>query len=257
MTHTLAAPTQHSTEPAAEFRTRTPFTWRDYTAIGVIVAFFAGIAINTFAITDPTVMTAYQFLMPAVLAAVLLTAYGPLLASHWRAFRARLGRNLVIVLGSVITLHVLLFLVRLPAGDLFDKGPIEPRAAPVEAMTATGLPMLLLTLLASFGPVLVAFVEDTVYRHTLLARIPVWDRGIMLRASVVVANAVVFGAMHVFAFGGSLLATVPYMVIGLAMNLLFLWTKNLWVVLGSHIVFNSLPIFSTAFIVVMRVTGAL
>lgn len=256
MTHTLAAPTQHRTDPAAEFRAREPFTWRDITTLGVIGAFFIGIAVN-FVISDPVVMTAYQFLMPAALATVLLIAYGPLLASHWRAFRARLGRNLLVVLGSVVALHVLLFLVRLPAGELFAKGPLTPRVEPIEAVDAAGLPLLLLTLLASFGPVLVAFVEDTVFRHTLLARIPVWERGIALRAAVVLINSMVFGAMHILAFGGNLLATVPYMVIGLAMNLLFLWTKNLWVVLGAHIAFNSLPILSTLFMVVMRATGAL
>jgi uncharacterized protein len=116
---------------------------------------------------------------------------------------------------------------------------------------------MFLAVLASVGPMLVAFVEDTAFRHTLFARIPVWGRGLLFAPAVLVlVNSVAFGAIHVWAFGGRLLATVPYMVVGLVMNLIYLWKRNLWFVLGTHIVFNSTAFFGALFLLFVSLFGA-
>ena len=247
-------------EPSAAtfdgFADRSPWGWRDAVAVVTLAGFIAGLAVNFFVITNDTFMTIYQFLMPASLAVLLLVGYGPLLAAHWRAFRARLWRNLLFVVIAVVALHVVLFLVRLPFGDLFVAGPLQSRAHTIEVDQAQGL-VVIASLLAATGPMLIAFVEDTIFRHTLLARVPVWGRGPLLPTLLVILNSVAFGAVHIWAFGGSLLATVPYMVVGLVMNLIYLWKRNLWFVLGVHILFNSAALLGAALLLGFKIAGAI
>lgn len=246
-------PTHNSPE---EFATVPTWSKGDTIAVLTLATFIAGLAVQFFVITSDTFMTLYHFLLPAALSVLLITGYGPLLAQHWRSFRPNLGKNIPQILLLVASIHLALYLIRLPFGDIFTAGPLKAHAQAIEATHAHG-PLLLLALLASFGPMLVAFVEDTIFRHTLLARIPVWGRGPLLPAFLIILNSFAFGALHIWAFGGSLLATVPYMVIGLIMNLIYLWKRNLWFVLGTHIIFNSLPFLSTLLIIPLRLLGAL
>lgn len=235
----------------------TPWTWRDGLALTVLAGFIAGLAVNYLAITNDTFMTIYQFAMPGLLTVALIVAYGRLLAEHWALFRVHLFRNLLTVIVFVIALHVILLLVRLPFGHLFTRGSLTARASAFEIGPSSGGGVIVLVLLASIGPMLVAVVEDTVFRHTLLAKIPVWTGTPLVATAVVIVNSMAFGAIHFWAFGGSIPATVPYMVLGLIMNLVYLWTKNLWFVLGTHIIFNSMALPSTIVLAVLSLFGLL
>jgi membrane protease YdiL (CAAX protease family) len=91
-------------------------------------------------------------------------------------------------------------------------------------------------LLISLGPVAMALIEDTVFRHTLLLKLPVWGSK-PLAALLVVVNGLAFGAIHYYNYGG-LLPTLPIACAGMFMNVLYLWTRNIWHVLLMHTVNN-------------------
>lgn len=244
-----------STARTEDFRDEQPLNRRDCAALGVLLGFLLFLAFNFFVDTSALIMTIVSFAVPAALSVVLFLVYRPLLHRHWAAFRSHLGKNLLIVLGCFIGLHLVLFLVRLPFGELFTAGPLTPVTATIELQDATSWLTLVVGFLATTSPVFVAFVEDTVFRHTLLAKIPVWNRGLFLQVILVLVNSFLFGAMHIWAFGGSLPATLPYMVIGLLMNVLYLWTRNLWFVLGTHILFNSVALLGAVPLFIFKVLG--
>lgn len=112
-----------------------------------------------------------------------------------------------------------------------------PESTGIDPFTANTSQMVLIVFL-TLGPIATAFIEDTVFRHTLLLKLPVWSHP--ARAClVVVVNAIVFGAIHFHNFG-SFLGTVPYMAAGLCFNLIYLWTRNLWHVLLMHTLNNAI-----------------
>lgn len=88
-------------------------------------------------------------------------------------------------------------------------------------------------LFASLGPTVTALIEDFTFRHTLLMKVPVWGRALP-SVVLVLANALVFGLIHIENFGGQWLLTLSYAGAGLVMNLVYLWTRNIWHVLLMH-----------------------
>lgn len=157
-----------------------------------------------------------------------------------------------LVVALVIGTHILLWLIRLVDGGGIEKGKLTESARFFEVQDVDGFWLTLIALLASLSPIGLAFVEDTVFRHTLLVRPAIfWRVGTAGKALLVLLNAFLFGASHFFAFHGSLLSTVPYMVVGLFFSLVYLWRRNLWLVLVAHMVFNSAPFFASLLIVLL------
>lgn len=62
---------------------------------------------------------------------------------------------------------------------------------------------------------------------------PAWGRW-RTAALLVIGNALLFGAVHYNNFRGHLLLTLSYAGAGLLMNLVYLWTRNIWHVLLMH-----------------------
>jgi membrane protease YdiL (CAAX protease family) len=92
-------------------------------------------------------------------------------------------------------------------------------------------------LFTSLAPTVTALIEDFTFRHTLFLKLPVFSRrGVTVL--VMVVNALVFGAIHLNNFGGELLLTLSYAGAGLVMNLVYLWTRNIWHVLLMHALNN-------------------
>nr|WP_312607246.1 CPBP family intramembrane glutamic endopeptidase [Kocuria rhizophila] len=66
-----------------------------------------------------------------------------------------------------------------------------------------------------------------------------WGRAVPA-AALVLVNALVFGLIHVTKVDGHWLLTLSYAGAGLVMNLVYLWTHNIWHVLLMHALNNFL-----------------
>lgn len=66
-----------------------------------------------------------------------------------------------------------------------------------------------------------------------------WGRAVPA-AALVLVNALVFGLIHVNNVDGHWLLTLSYAGAGLVMNLVYLWTRNIWHVLLMHALNNFL-----------------
>ncbi|MFC6356400.1 CPBP family intramembrane glutamic endopeptidase [Luethyella okanaganae] len=157
---------------------------------------------------------------------MLAIANRELLARHWRAFLAVLGRSIGIVLLGMILLLIVTDVVGAALRPFVSNIP-ETSAAPVASL---GFGVLLF---ASFGPIATALIEDFTFRHTLLMKFPVWGN-LAAATLLTLVNAILFGAIHINNFGGQWILTLSFAAAGLLMNLIYLWTRNIWHVLLLH-----------------------
>lgn len=98
-------------------------------------------------------------------------------------------------------------------------------------------------------PLFSAFLEEIIFRYVLFMKFA--NHG-ALNVVMYLLSAFLFGAVHLVNMGGDLIATIPYMVIGLVYNLIYLFTKNIWYTLCIHFLFNFMqsvwPILQLIFI---------
>ena len=92
-------------------------------------------------------------------------------------------------------------------------------------------------LLISLGPLFTALLEDIIFRYTLLQKLFV--KPCLWRIVLVLLNSILFGLIHYYNFDGNVIATISFMAAGLFLNLIYLWTRNIWHVLLIHFVNNA------------------
>ncbi len=157
---------------------------------------------------------------------IIVMLFRDLLADNWRRFRKRLWLKLLICVGLAAGMTFVLSGVRTLAG-------IAQSAEVMDAVTG-GLPFGLF-LLAAFTPVLAPVTEEIVFRHVLFYKFKekIWPWALMCLVS-----AFLFGAVHLNNFGGNLLLTVPYMAIGCVYNLLYYFSRNVWIPITVHLIYN-------------------
>lgn len=109
-----------------------------------------------------------------------------------------------------------------------------PQSFAILEAVAGELPVWLFLLTMTL-PLFSAFLEEIVFRHVLFMKFA--NRGV-LSVAMCLLSAFLFGAVHLVNMDGNLMATIPYMVIALLYNLIYLFTKNIWYTLSIHFVFN-------------------
>ncbi|GEM_PF-537916 len=184
-----------------------------------------------------------------VIFAGLVIVNAPLLARHWRHFTAAAGRSWLLVIVGIIAVQVVVGVVGALLRGVGEGSGASTGDQPSDQAIGFGV-----LLFASFGPMVTALIEDFVFRHTLLLKLPFWNNAFSATVLVVV-NALLFGAIHINNFGGQWLLTLSYAAAGLLMNLVYLWTRNIWHVLLMHGLNNFLLAGPLGVLVVQLVGG--
>ncbi|WP_287911706.1 type II CAAX endopeptidase family protein [Acinetobacter sp.] len=155
--------------------------------------------------------------------------YKDMLLTHWQKYQQTFWRSSIWVVVGAILLQVAISLTRqfLPLGERQEERPyIEPEQI-----------AFLSLLIISFGPLFTALLEDIVFRYTLLQKLFIqpW----LWRMVLIMLNSILFGLIHYHNFDGNLVATISFMSAGLFLNLIYLWTRNIWHVLLIHFLNNA------------------
>ncbi|MBJ9953848.1 MULTISPECIES: type II CAAX endopeptidase family protein [unclassified Acinetobacter] len=155
--------------------------------------------------------------------------YKDMLLTHWQKYQQTFWRSSIWVVVGAILLQVVISLTRqfLPLGERQEERPyIEPEQI-----------AFLSLLIISFGPLFTALLEDIVFRYTLLQKLFIqpW----LWRMVLIMLNSILFGLIHYHNFDGNLVATISFMSAGLFLNLIYLWTRNIWHVLLIHFLNNA------------------
>lgn len=177
--------------------------------------------------TDVTVLAIADTTLRILIFAALAYANRHMLARHWHAFRRGGWRSIVLVVVGMIVVQLVISLARSAYFAIAGRPP-ETDSGNLTVQLA-----FIVLLVASLGPTVTSLIEDFTFRHTLLVRLPVWGN-LVVGSVVVLLNALLFGLIHINNFGGNIWATLQYAPAGLVMNLVYLWTRNIWHVLLMH-----------------------
>jgi len=214
---------------AESFPQRISWQWRDTFALCILPLIF----LNSWLLERVFGLSVNAGIGDAVFRGVLFLAvcwlYKTILFEHWQKYKQAFWRSSFLVILGAILLQVVISVTRsiLPVGSSSEtESSIDPNSIAFISL-----------LMISLGPLFTALLEDIIFRYTLLQKLFVspW----LWRVVLVLLNSILFGLIHYHNFDGNLIATVSFMAAGLFLNMIYLWTRNIWHVLLIHFVNNA------------------
>lgn len=214
---------------AESFPTHIYWQWRDTFALCILPL----ILLNSYVLDQFFGVSAQVALGDSIFRGILFIAvcwlYKTMLYTHWQKYKQAFWRSSLLVAVGAVALQVVISFTRslLPVGESIEKeSTIDPNTIAFFSL-----------LIISLGPLFTALLEDIIFRYTLLQKlfVQLW----LWRVILVLLNSILFGLIHYHNFDGDLIATISFMVAGLFLNLIYLWTRNIWHVLLIHFVNNA------------------
>ncbi|WP_180113376.1 CPBP family intramembrane glutamic endopeptidase [Acinetobacter sp. YH12073] len=214
---------------AESFPTHIYWQWRDTFALCILPL----ILFNSYVLDQFFGVSAQVALGDSIFRGILFIAvcwlYKTMLYTHWQKYKQAFWRSSLLVVVGAVALQVVISFTRslLPVGENIEKeSTIDPNTIAFFSL-----------LIISLGPLFTALLEDIIFRYTLLQKLFVqpW----LWRVILVLLNSILFGLIHYHNFDGDLIATISFMAAGLFLNLIYLWTRNIWHVLLIHFVNNA------------------
>lgn len=167
-------------------------------------------------------LAAFLIFFLGFLAAVSLNK--ELLRQSWPNYRKNLFRNLFLSLFFAI----LFGLIQQVGRGFIQSGSI---AFNNHYLTATLIP----TLVGALIPIMAPFTEEIVFRHLLFFQ---WADSRGKTFFLLFGSSILFGLAHFNNYSGNLIYTLPLMVGGLMLALLYRWKKNIWFNIMAHFIYN-------------------
>ncbi|WP_180147199.1 CPBP family intramembrane glutamic endopeptidase [Acinetobacter sp. YH12052] len=214
---------------AESFPTHISWQWRDTFALCILPL----ILLNSYVLDQFFGVSAQVALGDSIFRGILFIAvcwlYKTMLYTHWQKYKQAFWRSSLLVVVGAVALQVVISFTRslLPVGENIEKeSTIDPNTIAFFSL-----------LIISLGPLFTALLEDIIFRYTLLQKLFIqpW----LWRVILVLLNSILFGLIHYHNFDGDLIATISFMAAGLFLNLIYLWTRNIWHVLLIHFVNNA------------------
>ncbi len=172
--------------------------------------------------------------------------YRSLLSEQWQLFKQSKWKNIVMIVVSYIVLQAVVALV----SPVFKPFISETQNFPTFSFPIDNWLGLLMTLIVGFINLGVAFVEEIAFRYEMFYRFKHLNKVIWI--ALMILSSFLFGASHFYNFNGSLLGTVPYAVAGIVLSLTYVISKNIWVPIITHLLFNSISLLSAIILIVFK-----
>jgi membrane protease YdiL (CAAX protease family) len=169
---------------------------------------------------------------------ILAKIYGTVLKNDWVNYRKKIWLKILIsIVGAGCIIAIL-------QGVRLLMAPFMPAALSSGVSESDDITVpFLITLVAAIMPLINAFQEEMIFRHVLFYKL----RGAWyVSAFFFFVSAFLFGIIHLNNFDGNFIRTIPYMVIAMCFNLVYLFTKNIWYSIGIHLTFNFMMAFIPA-----------
>jgi membrane protease YdiL (CAAX protease family) len=218
------------------------FTKKDYIVIFlyilIIAIEFYGIGLLNFSENiSQTIRLFFIFLN----AFIVLYAYRDVLSADWKTFRQdKWTKWIIIIISFIIVTCFLNFVHRFTVSSGGESVAAEVSAQSGETNDIRNMPLFsfILTVIMLFIPILSAFTEEVMFRYVLMFK---HSRSKILQYTLLVLSSVAFGLIH-YQARGSVAATVPYIFVGMAFGVIYLWKKNIWYNIFTHIMFNGINV---------------
>lgn len=176
---------------------------------------------------------------------IMMYLFHDFLKTQWRLYRPKLFRKLLLSIVLMVGVFVIISLVR---------GLIPDHL--LETTTTTSSAAVLRkpgwAVLAAITPFLAPFAEELTFRYLLLGKIS----NNFLRVPMLIIQGILFGLIHWHSFGGNVYATIPYMVVGIYLGVIYLFSKNIWSSLIVHWMLNTMnSLLPALFILILSFFG--
>lgn len=231
---------------AENFPNKISWQYRDTFALLLVPLIFINAWLAGLIFTDQINIAIADSFFRGILFLILCFIYKNMLIEHWLYFNKAKWKSWGLVIVGAVLLQVVISLTRsiLPVSSIGESAEsgVDPQS------------LAFLTLLfISLGPLFMALIEDIVFRYTLLHKLFIPNT--FFRIVIVLLNSILFGLIHYNNFGGDIVATTSFMVAGLFLNLIYIWTRNIWHVLLIHFVNNA--VLSLGGVILLKVVTML
>ncbi|MGX4685497.1 CPBP family intramembrane glutamic endopeptidase [Vagococcus sp. JNUCC 83] len=167
-----------------------------------------------------------------------------MLSNQWGDFKKTKWRHMLYVIITLFLASIAIQITRPIFNQFIPTNPVHSYDYDID--TSLGL---LFSVLGGIVDLVVAFVEEVTYRYEGMY---VYKYNKLLLVIMLILSSLLFGFSHYYNFGGSFLASIPYAFAGLVFGLMYLWTKNIWVPIMAHLLFNSTAVLSSLFLVIVK-----
>lgn len=157
---------------------------------------------------------------------IIYVLYKDLLKESWRDYRKKIWLKVIASIVGVLVMYLILFSIRQLMPPITSTG---------EEFNSDGMVPSIMIFLYSFIPIFIPFLEEIIFRHVLFYK---FKGNKFLLILFFFVSAFLFGAAHMNNFDGNLLLTLPYMVVGTFLSLVYLFANNIWYAIGIHFLFN-------------------
>lgn len=168
-----------------------------------------------------------------------------ILAQDWKLFKKKKWINILYIIITLVLVSVVIQVTRPFFNQFIPSNPAKGYDYSID--TALGL---LFTFLSGLLDLVVAFVEEITYRYEGMYAYKS-NKGLMM--IMLIVSSVLFGFSHYYNFGGSFIATMPYAFAGLVFGLAYIATKNIWIPVIAHLLFNSTAVLSSVFLIIVKI----
>lgn len=154
---------------------------------------------------------------------IMIVLNRDVLKKDFAKFKEKKWINILVAVLLVFLMHGILYVVRIPLKNLSG----------TEIEGVATLP-LYITIISTLIPLTAPFVEELIFRYHLFGRF----KNKVLKFIMFFISAILFGLIHYNNFNGDLVQLIPYIVMGMVFNLIYLFYKNIWNSIIVHLIFN-------------------
>lgn len=160
---------------------------------------------------------------------IMIYLFHDFLKEQWQLYRHRLFLKLLLSIVLVaIAFFILSFVRRMIPSELLQLRSSENTSG--QTLSAGW------AVLAAVSPFIAPFAEELTFRYLLLGK---FSNG-FLRIVMLFVQGILFGLVHWNNFNGNVYAMIPYMVLGVYLGLIYLFTKNIWGSIMVHWMLNTM-----------------
>lgn len=212
---------------------------------GVEFIFLEGI-VNWASSVRPNYGVIVQFLVSLVGLILVVYLKSDFLRENFNIFKNNLWRNIILSIATGIGLALIVMIVRYFSNTIIEKYLLDSINSNDSGNLSYGY--LILSLVpASLVPV----TEEIIFRYELSYRFRE-KKSIYIIMTIV--SAILFGLIHYKNYNGNLMLVLPLIISGLFLSIVYSFSKNIWVPILGHILYN---FFSTLGIVLILLLGQL
>ncbi|MBX8456264.1 CPBP family intramembrane glutamic endopeptidase [Apilactobacillus kunkeei] len=172
-----------------------------------------------------------------------------LLSHDWQLLQNNKIKNIMLIIIGFVILQIVVSL----SGSFFRQFISEKNYFPTYSFAIDTWLGIFMNFFSGVISLIIAFFEEIAYRYELFYKFK--NKGNITSIALLIMSSVLFGLSHIYNFNGSVLGTLSYAAAGLILGLFYIISKNIWVPIIIHGLFNSVALIAPIVILIFKITS--